>query len=40
MAEFGGSLVDERVEPEAAGDEVELEAFQSRLHASAEITEL
>ena len=30
MAEFGGSPVDDSVEAEAAGDEIELEEVQSR----------
>ena len=30
MAEFGGSLVDDSVEAEAVGDEIELEESQSR----------
>ena len=37
MAEFGGSLVDDSVESEAAADELELEGFQSRPQ-SAEMT--
>ena len=30
MAEFGGSLIDDSVDAEAAGDEIELEDFQSQ----------